>query len=81
MNDGDSFVVNYVGHSLQGAVSSYIEIQNDPVARNLEISSSPEYWKSRLMGLLWATVYSTQSEIGPIRRSRHRKRRWMDLSA
>jgi hypothetical protein len=65
-NDGDSFVVNYVGHSLQGAVSGYIEIQNDPVARNLEISSSPEYWKSRLMGLLWATVYSTQSEIGPL---------------
>jgi hypothetical protein len=65
-NDGDSFVVNYVGHSLQGAVAGYIEIQNDPKARLLEISSSKEYWKSRWMAMLWATVYSTQSEIGPL---------------
>jgi hypothetical protein len=65
-NDGDSFVVNYVGHPLQGAVSGYIEIQNDPAARLLEISRSREYWKSRGMAMLWATVYSIQSEIGPL---------------
>jgi hypothetical protein len=65
-NDGDDFLVNYVGHSLHGAVAGYIEIQNDPKARLLEISSSKDYWKSRGMALLWATVYSTQSEIGPL---------------
>jgi hypothetical protein len=65
-NDGDTFVVNYVGHSMQGAIAGYIQIQNDPVGRRLEIGSSHEYWKSRGWALLWSTVYSTQSEIGPL---------------
>jgi hypothetical protein len=65
-NDGDSFVVNYVGHPLQGAVSGYIQIQNDPTGRMLEISASREYWRSRGLAFLWATLYSTQSEIGPV---------------
>ncbi len=30
------------------------------------MSSSREYWKSRGIAMLWATVYSTQSEIGPL---------------
>ena len=65
-NDGDSFLVNYIGHPMQGAVSGYIEIQNDPRGRELEISSNPQYWKSIFRALLWSTVYSTQSEIGPM---------------
>jgi hypothetical protein len=65
-NDGDSFLVNYIGHPLQGAVSGYIEIQNDPRGRELQISSNPQYWKSIFRSLLWSTVYSTQSEIGPM---------------
>jgi hypothetical protein len=65
-NDGDSFLVNYVGHSMHGAVSGYIEMQNDPRARGVKISSSPLYWKSLGRAFLWATVYSTQSEIGPM---------------
>jgi hypothetical protein len=64
--DGDSFIINYVGHPIQGAVSGYIEIQNDPRGRMLEISRSGDYWKSRWKAMLWATVYSTQSEIGPL---------------
>ena len=35
-NDGDSFIVNYVGHPLQGAIASYIEIQNSPTQRRLQ---------------------------------------------
>ena len=65
-NDGDDFLVNYVGHPMQGAVSGFIEIQNDPVGRELEISATREYWMSRFRGFLWATVYSTHSEISPI---------------
>lgn len=65
-NDGDPFLVNYVGHSMQGSVSSYIEIQNDPGARQLEISATSAYWMSRFKGFLWATVYSTHSEISPL---------------
>jgi len=64
-NDGDSFLVNYVGHPLQGAVAGYIEIQNDPRSHGLYISRNPRYWRSVFRAFLWATVYSTQSEIGP----------------
>jgi len=64
-NDGDSFLVNYVGHPMQGAVSGFIEIQNDPVGRGLSFGKSRAYWSSRGRALLWATAYSTQFEIGP----------------
>ncbi len=65
-NDGDDFLVNYVGHPMQGAVSGFIEIQNDPVGRQLEIGANREYWKSRFKAFLWATAYSTHSEISPL---------------
>ncbi|HEY6413507.1 MAG TPA: hypothetical protein VIX42_07460 [Edaphobacter sp.] len=65
-NDGDEFLVNYVGHSMQGSISSYIAIQNDPVGREQEISATRAYWVSRFKGFLWATVYSTHSEISPL---------------
>lgn len=65
-NDGDSFQVNYIGHPMQGAISGYILVQNDPRGRGLEISRSREYWRSRFRAFLWSTVYSTQWEIGPL---------------
>jgi hypothetical protein len=65
-NDGDDFLVNYVGHPLQGAVSGFIEIQNDPAGRQQEISKTRTYWMSRYKAFLWATVYSTHSEISPL---------------
>jgi hypothetical protein len=65
-NDGDSVPVNYVGHPMQGAISGYIEVQNDPSARGLRISSNPLYWRSVMRATLWSTVYSTLSEIGPM---------------
>ena len=65
-NDGDDFLVNYTGHPMQGAVSGFIEIQNDPRARALEIGANREYWESRFKAFLWATAYSVHSEISPI---------------
>ena len=65
-NDGDSFKVNYLGHPMEGAIAGYLEIQNDPHGRALRISRDPDYWHSRFRGFLWATVYSTQWEIGPL---------------
>jgi hypothetical protein len=62
-NDGDDFLVNYIGHPLQGSVSDFIEIQNDPRGRQLEIGADPAYWKSRFNAFLWSVVYSTHSEI------------------
>jgi hypothetical protein len=65
-NDGDSFPVNYIGHPMEGAISGYIEVQNDPRGRDLKFSSDHHYWNSRFRALLWATSYSTFSEIGPL---------------
>ena len=64
--DGDSFLVNYIGHPLQGAVSGNIFIQNDPVGRSAHFGKSSAYWKSRLKAMAWAGVYSAYFEIGPI---------------
>jgi len=63
--DGDPFLVNYIGHPMQGAVSGYIYIQNDPLARQLRFGRDPRYWRTRMkaMGVAWA--YSEWFELGP----------------
>ena len=63
-DDGDGSFTNYVAHPMQGAVTGYIQIQNDPRAAKLQFSTRPEYWKSRLKATAWSAVYSTQFELG-----------------
>lgn len=65
-SDGDNFLVDNIGHPMQGAVSAFIEIQNSPGERRLQFSNTSVYWKSRFKGMLWATVFSTQQKIGPL---------------
>jgi hypothetical protein len=68
-DDGDPFLDNYIGHPLQGAVTGFIQVQNDPQGRLLTIGKSKAYWKSRLKAMGWTALYSTQFEIGPISES------------
>ncbi|MEK6303951.1 MAG: hypothetical protein AABO41_24875 [Acidobacteriota bacterium] len=63
--DGDRFLVNYIGHPMQGAVSGFVQIHNDPKARQ-ELGMSKAYWHSRLKAMGWAALFSTQFELGPI---------------
>jgi hypothetical protein len=63
-NDGDDFLVNYVGHPMEGGVASYLEIQNSPTQSRLQWGDRG-YWSSRFKALGWSAVYSTYSEIGP----------------
>jgi hypothetical protein len=64
-SDGDSFIVNDVGHPLEGAVYGRLFLQNDP--RSFEqIGLHNGYWTSRLQSLAWMTLWSTQFEIGPL---------------
>jgi hypothetical protein len=65
-DDGDPFLSNYIGHPLQGSVTGFIQIQNDPRGRSLKIGKSKEYWHSRLRATAWAAAYSAEFEIGPI---------------
>jgi hypothetical protein len=64
--DGDPFLVNYVGHPIQGAVSGDIWIHNDPRYRKVEIGRNREYWTGRLRAVAFAWAYSEQFEIGPL---------------
>ena len=63
--DGDDFLVNYIGHPMQGGVTGNIYIQNDPQARALKFGKSSAYWKSRMKAMAWSAVYSAYFEIGP----------------
>jgi len=64
--DGDDFLVNYIGHPLQGAVSGNIFIQNDPHGRSERFGKSGAYWKSRFRAMLYAAAYSAYFEAGPV---------------
>ncbi len=64
--DGDPFIVNYVGHPMQGSVTNYIYVHNDPRSRQLEAGFNKAYFKSRLKAMLFSTIYSTQFELGPL---------------
>lgn len=63
-DDWDPIRVQYIGHSFEGAVSEWLEIQNDPLGKNREIGT-PGYWKSVLRAFLFAGAYGTSFKIGP----------------
>ena len=63
--DDDSFVTNYIGHPIMGAVMGYFEVVNHPVHARLEFGDRG-YWRARGMALVASAVASTQFEIGPL---------------
>ena len=65
-NDGDPLMYGYLGHPIQGTMTEFIQIQNDPRGRDLEFSNTKEYWRSRLRAFWWNLVYSMQWNIGPL---------------
>jgi hypothetical protein len=64
--DGGRFFTNYVAHPMQGAITGFIQIQNDPKGIGQEFRFAKPYWTSRLKAMGWAAVCSTQFEIGPV---------------
>ena len=65
-NDGDNFLVAYIGHPLQGSITEFIEIQNSPRNRDYRINDGKAYWKSRLQSFYWATAFSFDQKLGPL---------------
>ncbi len=63
--DGDDFVVNDIGHPLEGAVFARTFLQNSPKSQ-VAIGKNKRYWTSRLKAMAWSAAWSTQLEIGPI---------------
>ncbi|HUS20148.1 MAG TPA: hypothetical protein VMZ25_10905, partial [Terriglobales bacterium] len=64
--DTDSVFTNYVAHPFQGAVTGFIQIQNDPHGIRQEFGRHGVYWRSRTKAMAWAALYSTQFELGPV---------------
>jgi hypothetical protein len=64
--DGDGMLTNYVAHPMMGAITGYVEVQNDREGIDQEFGASPRYWNSRLRAMAFAAAYSTQFEIGPL---------------
>jgi hypothetical protein len=63
--DGDDFVVNDVGHPIEGAVFARNFLINSPNSQ-VVIGKNRRYWMSRLKALGWAAAWSTETEIGPL---------------
>jgi hypothetical protein len=63
-SDGDSYYENYLGHPLEGAVSGYIWVHNDPRYRAVQFGADRDYWVSRLRAYAFAWAFSEQFEIG-----------------
>jgi hypothetical protein len=64
--DGDGFLVNYIGHPMQGSVSGYIWLQNDGKYKKVEFGNNSAYWKSRIRATAFSFAYSSQFELGPL---------------
>jgi hypothetical protein len=63
--DGDDFIVNDVGHPLQGAVFSRIFFQNSPRGRSAVIGKNRDYWITRLKAVAWTAAWEAQWKVGP----------------
>jgi hypothetical protein len=63
--DGDDFIVNYVGHPLQGAVTNRLYMQNDPRSF-VSIGKNRNYWVPLGWGTLWAAIWQVQWKVGPL---------------
>lgn len=64
-SDGDNFIVNDVGHPMEGGVFARSFLINSPRSQ-VAIGKNSRYWTSRLKAMAWAAAWSTQLEIGPI---------------
>jgi hypothetical protein len=64
--DGDNWLVNYIGHPVHGAAAGVLWTLHDPVSRDAEFGLNGHYWATRWRPLTWSALYSVQFEIGPI---------------
>ncbi|HQZ97330.1 MAG TPA: hypothetical protein PLP21_13490 [Pyrinomonadaceae bacterium] len=65
-DDGGKTFTSYVAHPMQGALTARIFVNNSGRAKRAEFGLTKEYWQSRAKAVVWAAVWSTQFEIGPL---------------
>jgi hypothetical protein len=64
--DGDSWLVNYLGHPIHGAAAAFVWTSHDPVSRDEAFGLNINYWKTRWRPLVWTAAYSVHFEVGPL---------------
>ena len=64
-SDSDTFMAPYVGHPIEGSIFGFIERQNDPQYRRVQLGDGREYWVSMLRSLAFGAFWHTQWKIGP----------------
>jgi hypothetical protein len=64
-SDSDHFMSPYVGHPIEGSIFGYIERQNDPLYRLVQLGDGRDYWVSLLKSMAFSAVWHTQWKIGP----------------
>jgi hypothetical protein len=65
-SDSDAFMAPYVGHPIEGSIFGFIERQNDPRYRRVQLGDGREYWVSMLRSLAFGAIWHTQWKIGPV---------------
>jgi hypothetical protein len=63
--DNNPWLDDYVGHSMMGAITNYLWIQNDPKGMTVEQANDWIYWRSRLRALTFSTAFSFWWKFGP----------------
>jgi hypothetical protein len=63
--DNNPWLDDYVGHSMMGAITNYLWIQNDPKGMTVEQANNWIYWRSRLRALAFSTAFSFWWKLGP----------------
>jgi hypothetical protein len=64
--DGDHWLVNYVGHPIHGAAAGFVWLDHEDGAHDPALGFSRSYWASRGRAVAWAAGYSLQFEFGPL---------------
>lgn len=64
--DGDNWMINYLGHPIHGAAANRIWLDHAPAGRSARFGLSKQYWASRGISTAWAAGYSLQFEFGPL---------------
>lgn len=64
--DGDGWMVNYIGHPVHGAAAGMVWTAHDPAARDARFGLNAHYWATRWRPLVFSALYSVQFEIGPV---------------
>lgn len=64
--DSDPFLVNYVGHPIEGSITGFVFVQNDERYKDAVFGRNRLYWKSRFRAATFSWAYSELFEIGPV---------------